>query len=331
MKLAKSGYVAGALLALLTAAFLSAQEPLSAPAAHRLTGAQFVLVNQIALLAAAPVFLVDAQARGDFRAILASPRARLHLVALTALGLAGLTVYNLGLRNAHPVVVSAILNLSPFWAALAARFVAGVPIPVTAAVFAGSLLAAFAGAMTVAYSQTPPDAAGLVGMFTKGSWYFAIPVPLFTALSGTLVGLWFKDYRDSAAISSALVVSAAALIPVVALYLWLHGDGFAIDWRAAAMLAIGAIAAAALGRLLYQFALSKTGNDNGFVTMFFLLGPALSGLYSWLLSPWVEGVSFSANSAFFIGLAITAVSLFFFASRTRKAIAAREPDSGRKV
>jgi drug/metabolite transporter (DMT)-like permease len=331
LKLPKSGYVAGALLALLAAAFLSAQEPLSSPAAHKLTGAQYVFVNQIALLAAAPVFLVEAKVRSDFLAILSSPRARLHLVALTAVGLAGLTVYNLGLRDAHPVVISAILNLSPFWAALAARVVAGVAIPVSVGVFAGSLLAAFAGAMTVAYSQTPTDASGLAGMFTKGSWCFAIPVPLFTALSGTLVGLWFKDYRDAAAISSALVVSAAALIPLVALYLWLHGDGFAIDWRAAAMLAAGAIAAAAVGRLLYQFALSKTGEDNGFVTMFFLLGPALSGLYSWLLSPWVDGLRFSANAAFFIGLTLTAVSLFFFASRTRNAVAAREPGSGRKV
>jgi len=308
----------------MTAALLSAQEPLSAPAAHKLTGAQYVFVNQIALLAASPVFLVEAQARRDFRAILASSRGRWHLVALTMVGLAGLTVYNLGLRDAHPVVVSAILNLSPFWAALAARVLAGVPIPVTAAVFAGSLLVAFAGAMTVAYSQTPPDAAGLAGMLTKGSWYFAIPVPLFTALSGTLVGLWFKDYRDSAAIASALVVSAAALIPVVALYLWWHGDGFAVDWRAAELLAAGAIAAAAVGRLLYQFALSQTGNDNGFVTMFFLLGPALSGFYSWLLAPWVDGVRFSANLAFFIGLAITAASLFFFAIRTRKAVARKD-------
>ena len=328
---AKSGYVAGAVLALMTAALLSLQEPLSAPAAHKLSGAQFVLVNQIALLIAAPLFLWESKARRDFRAIFASSRSRLHLVGLTAIGLAGLTIYNLGLRDAHPVVITAILNLSPFWAALAARYVAGVPIPVTAAVFAGSLLVAFAGAVVVAYSQTPPDASGLVGMLTKGSWYFAIPVPLFTALSGTLVGLWFKDYSDSAAISSALIFSAVALIPIVALYLWLHGDGFAVDWRAAALLAIGAIAAAAVGRLLYQFALSRTGEDNGFVTMFFLLGPALSGFYSWALAPWVEGVRFSANAAFFIGLAITAVSLFVFASRTRAAVAAREPQSGRKV
>ena len=89
------------------------------------------------------------------------------------------------------------------------------------------------------------------------------------------------------------------------------------------MLVAGAVAAAALGRLLYQLALSATGEDNGFVTMFFLLGPALSGLYSWILSNWIEGARFNANGAYFIGLAVTAASLFYFAFRARAAT--REP------
>ena len=325
-----TGYVAGAALALLTALFLSTQEPLSAPAAKALTGAQFVLVTQIALLAAAPLFLWSADNRRDFFAILASPAGRWHLLALTAVGLAGLTLYNFGLRNAHPVVVSAILNLSPFWAALAARAVAGVPVPVGAGVFAACLLVAFAGAMTVAYSQLPPDAAfakaGFAGMLSQGSWYFAIPVPIFTALSGTLVGLWFRDRRDSSAIAAALVVPAAALIPIVSLYLIVSGDGFRIDPGAAALLIAGAVAAAAVGRLLYQMALSATGEDNGFVTMFFLLGPALSGLYSWALSHWIETARFSANLAYFTGLAVTAVALFYFVNQTRRGHN-REPEA----
>ena len=317
----RNGYASGAALALLTVLFLATQEPLSGPAAQKLTGAQFVFVTEIALLAAAPLFLLDADSRRDFRAILTSSSGWKHLAVLTLVGLAGLTLYNLGLRNAHPVVVSAILNLSPFWAALAARGAAGVPIPVSLGVFAISLLVAFAGAMTVAYSQLPPDAAkgGLRAMLTRGSWYFAIPVPMFTALSGTLVGLWFKGKHESATIAAALIVPALALIPVISLYLILHGDGFRVDPRATALLIAGAVCAAAIGRLIYQLALSRTGDDNGFVTMFFLLGPALSGLYSWALSHWIETARFNASLLYFAGLAITAAALFFFVSRTRRA------------
>ena len=316
--MSRGAYASGAALALLTALFLATQEPLSAPAAKSLTGAQFVLVTQVALLAAAPVFLVQADARRDFRAILASRPGWKHLGALTAVGLAGLTLYNFGLSGAHPVVVSAILNLSPFWAALAARGVAGVPLPVGPGVFALSLIAAFAGAMTVAYSQAPGESSGLAGMLARGSWYFAIPVPMFTALSGTLVGLWFKDRRDSAAIAAALIVPACALIPATSLYLLIHGDGFGFDVKAAALLVAGAVSAAAVGRLLYQLALSRTGQDNGFVTMFFLLGPALSGLYSWALSPWIATARFNANPSYFAGLAVTAAALFYFVSRARR-------------
>lgn len=324
MRLSQRDYAVGALLALLTAACLSAQEALSAPAARKLSGAQFVLVTEFALLAAAPMFLVAPDSRRDFWAILSSAKGRWRLAALTAIGLAGLTLYNLGLRNAHPVVVTAILNLSPFWAALAARFAAGVRIPVGVSVFAFCLLAAFAGTLAVAWSQTPPDAAGWSGMLTKGSWYFAIPVPLFTALSGTLVGLWFKTCRDEAAIAAALVAPALALIPLIGLYLLARGESFAADLPSMAMLAAGAIAAAGVGRLLYQFALSRTGEDNGFVTMFFLLGPALSGLYSWLLSNWVEGARFAANGVYFLGLAMTAAALLLFAIRVRRAASIKE-------
>jgi drug/metabolite transporter (DMT)-like permease len=323
LKLSRRDYLVGALLALATAACLSAQEVLSGPAARKLTGAQFVFVTEIALLAAAPMLLWRRDSRRDFWLIVSSAKGRWRLLGLTAVGLAGLTLYNLGLRDAHPVVVTAILNLSPFWAALAARVVAGVRIPVAPAVFALSLVVALAGTLAVAYSQAPPGASNLSAMLTKGSWYFAIPVPLFTALSGTLVGLWFADRRDEAAIAAALVAPALALIPAIALYLMVR-DGFAIDLQSAALLAAGAITAAGFGRLLYQFALTRTGEDNGFVTMFFLLGPALAGLYSWLLSGWLASARFAANGAFFLGLVVTAGALLFFAVRARRATA-KEP------
>ena len=151
---------------------------------------QYVLVTEVALAVVAPFLLLEADARRDFARLALSRRGALRLLGLTAIGLAGLALYNLGLRRAHPVVISAILNLSPFWAALVARGVSGVRIPAGAAVFATALAGAFAGAMLVAYSQMRTDdvsGEGLAHMFGRGSWWFAIPVPVFTSLSGTLI------------------------------------------------------------------------------------------------------------------------------------------------
>ena len=318
----KSARSLGALFALATAALLASQDPLSGPAARKLGAIQFLLVTEIALVVAAPFLLLEEAARRDFIKIVSSARSLLRLAALAGIGLTGLALYNLGLRHAHPVVVSAILNLSPFWAALVARHVAGVRIPAGRAVFAISLAVAFTGSMLVAYSQMKAaDLSGksLTQILEQGSWYFAIPVPIFTSLSGTLVGLWFRDFRESASIAAALLAPAAALIPACLIYLLFQSHGFALDLRAAGLLTAGAICASAIGRLCYQLALSKTGNDNGFVTMFFLLCPGLAALYSWMLSSWIESLRFQANASYFAGLAVTAGALFYFVKRSRAA------------
>ena len=57
----------------------------------------------------------------------------------------------------------------------------------------------------------------------------------------------------------------------------------------------GTIIAASVGRVLYQIALSVTGNDNGFVTMFFLLIPALTALISLPLSWWISDLHFAVE------------------------------------
>jgi drug/metabolite transporter (DMT)-like permease len=311
---------AGVILAVATAALLAAQEPLTGPAAQKLGAIQFLLVTQTALAFASIFLLWRPEARRDFVKIISSRRGALRLIGLTLLGLCGLALYNLGLRHAHPVVISAILNLSPFWAALVARYFAGVIIPAGVASFATALAAAFAGAMLVAYSQMRPEdlsGKGLAQIFGQGSWYFAIPVPLFTALSGTLIGVWFKDYREPASIAAALLAPAIVLIPACSLYLLWRPNGFSLDWRAAGLLAAGAILAAGIGRLCYQLALSKTGGDNGFVTMFSLLGPGLAAVYSWLLSYWIAGLRFQANASYLIGLAVTAGALFYFLRKSR--------------
>ena len=70
--------------------------------------------------------------------------------------------------------------------------------------------------MAVAWSQLG-DASSrlseLAGNFVHGSWVFAIPVPLCSALGGTLVGRWFGKYNESAAIAANFLFANVILIP----------------------------------------------------------------------------------------------------------------------
>jgi hypothetical protein len=72
------------------------------------------------------------------------------------------------------------------------------------------------------------------------------------------------------------------------------------------------LASSAAGRVFYQTALTATQNDNGYVTMFFLLTPALSALISFPLSRWIADLRFIADPLFFIGIALVTASLFLF-------------------
>jgi hypothetical protein len=79
---------------------------------------------------------------------------------------------------------------------------------------------------------------------------------------------------------------------------------------------IGTIVAASLGRVLYQIALTVTDNDNGFVTMFFLLVPTLTSLISLALSWWVPDLRFVVGPLFLFGLLLNASSLFIFSLKS---------------
>jgi hypothetical protein len=59
-------------------------------------------------------------------------------------------------------------------------------------------------------------------------------------------------------------------------------------------------------------ALTETDNDNGFVTMFFLLIPVLSSLISWPLSWWIADLRIAFGPMFFSGLALVSIPLFAF-------------------
>ena len=244
------------------------------------------------------------------------------LAVLFLIGIVGLLLYNLGLRNAHPIIVAAILNLSPFWAAIVAKVVSGKAIPISSLVFWPCFSVAFVGAMLIAVSQlnnaNGASFSELLDSLVHGSWKYAIPIPIFFALSGTLVGWWFRGFDEAGSIAANFVVSAGILIPAALIMGgWPVPSGSEGNF-AALLLLVGTLAAGAAGRVVYQMALTATENDNGFVTMFFLFVPALSSFISFVLSRWISDLHFAANSMFFVGLALVAAPLLVFSMKSRK-------------
>ncbi len=86
--------------------------------------------------------------------------------------------------------------------------------------FFGFLLVAFSGAMAIAWSQIDVGnkvlTHDLLDSFLHSRWIYALPMPVFFALSGTLVYEWFSDFDKSAVIAANFVVSSLVLIPVAA-------------------------------------------------------------------------------------------------------------------
>ena len=143
------------------------------------------------------------------------------LTVLFIFGLCRLTLYYVGLSSAHPIITATIFNLSPFWAALVAMMISRKPIPVSPCVFFGCFIVAFVGAMTVAWSQLDNTNGRLVTDIIESMlhsrWSYAIPIPIFFALSGNLVGKWFSEFDQSAAIAANFVVSSIILLPTILL------------------------------------------------------------------------------------------------------------------
>ena len=313
-------YQLGSIYAVVTALFLSVQEPFSFLAAKRLSVMQFVFLTQVALLMSIPLLVARGKSRRDLILLLANTANYLKLGALFSLGIIGLLLFKLALSNAHPIIISAIINLQPFFAALVALIIARVPIPVSPTVFFGCLISAFLGAMLVAWSQVGeanrPDLSQLADSAMHGTWLYAIPVPICTALGGTLICKWFAKYDESAAIAANFCVSAVILIPVVGFFLYWRSDLHFGQVVAVILMIAGTIIAASVGRVLYQIALSVTGADNGFVTMFFLLIPVLTALISFALSWWISDLHFAVSWMFYVGLVVVSTSLLFFSLKS---------------
>jgi drug/metabolite transporter (DMT)-like permease len=316
----RTNYQLGSIYAVATALLLSLQEPFSFLAAKRLTLTQFVFLTQIALLMSIPLLVARPKSRRDLMLLLGNAANYRRLGVLFSIGIIGLLLFKLALSNTHPIIISAIINLQPFFAALVALLIARVPIPVSPPIFFGCLISAFLGAMTVAWSQVGdanrPDLGQLADSAMHGAWLYAIPVPICSALGGTLVCKWFAKYDESAAIAANFFVSAVVLIPVVGVFLYWRADlnfGQAVP---VILMIAGTIIAASVGRVLYQIALSVTGADNGFVTMFFLLIPALTALISFALSWWISDLHFAVSWMFYVGLAVVSTSLLFFSLKS---------------
>lgn len=294
---------------------MSVQAPFSALAARTLGSLDFMAFTQIALLLSIPLLIVQPDSRRDFAAIMLGVRYWPKLVVIFLVGAAGLKLYDVALGSTHPIITAGVLNLTPFWAALIAFIVSKRSISAPPFAFFACFLVAFCGAMAIAWSQIDLDskvlAHDVIDSFIHSKWIYALPTPAFFALSGTLVYRWFSDFEEPAAIAANFVVSSLVLIPIAALT-----SGLDQEWRASQpptiavlLLLVGTLAGSAAGRVFYQMALTATRNDNGYVTMFFLLIPALSALASFMLSLWIPGLRFTPSAMFFVGTALVTIPL----------------------
>ena len=322
-------YRLGALYSLLTAFLYATQEPFSFLAARRLTTLQFVCLTQIALLISIPIVTLPRGAFRDFVALLGDRSNYGKLAVIFAIGLSGLLLYTFGLSRAHPIIVSAILNLSPFWAALAALILSRVPIPVSPKVFFACFAGAFVGAMMVAWSQAGEALepakresseimmSEVAENFLQGGWVYILPVPICSVLGGTLIARWFSKYRESAAVAANFFVANIVLIPSTVALLYRRSElAFEAQGLAVVLMIAGTIIAASIGRIVYQISLTVTGGDNGFVTMFWNLVPALTALISFAMSGWIADLRFVADPMYFVGLALIAASLMIFSLKS---------------
>jgi hypothetical protein len=149
-------------------------------------------------------------------------------------------------------------------------------------------------------------------------------MPIFFALSGTLIFKWFPDNDESAVIAANFLVSTVILIPTT-LIIAKMGPPSPMNDRpemAILLLLVGTLASSAAGRVFYQVALSITQDDNGFVSMFLLLVPGIASLMCYPLSWWIPELRVAPSPMFFIGLSLVTIPLAVFSLKSSKGGAA---------
>jgi drug/metabolite transporter (DMT)-like permease len=322
-------YRLGTFYAIATAILVSFQEPFSVLAARSLSSLDFMAFTQVALLFSIPLLILRPDSRRDFAAIVLDMRNWPKLGAIFLVGAAGLILYDVGLSSTHPIITAAVLNLSPFWAALIAFIVSKRSVSAPRFAFLACFLVAFCGAMAIAWSQIDVDnkslARDVLYSLIHSRWIYALPMPALFALSGTLIYHWFSDFDEPAAIAANFVVPSLVFIPLAAAKSDFGQASYLVQGSAAAilLLLVGTLASSAAGRVFYQMALTTTKDDNGYVTMFFLLIPASSALISWMLSRWIPGLLFVPRPMFFIGMGLVTIPLFLLSLTSERARLAR--------
>ena len=136
------------------------------------------------------------------------------------------------------------------------------------------------------------------------------------ALGATLIGRWFGKYDESAAIAANFLFANVILIPATLAVLSYRSELNVDQPLAIALMIVGTIIAASVGRVFYQVALTATAGDNGFVSMFLNLVPALTAVISLALSWWIASLHFAFDATFFLGLALIGASLAEFTQRS---------------
>jgi drug/metabolite transporter (DMT)-like permease len=331
-------YRLGTSYAVMTAILVSFQEPFSALAARSLRSLDFMAVTQLALVFSIPLLILRADSRRDFAAIVFDLKNWPKLGAIFLVGTAGLILYDIGLSSTHPIITAAVLNLSPFWAAFIAFVVSKRSMSAPRFAFVACFLVAFCGAMMIAWSQIDVDntilARDVIDSLIHSRWIYALPMPAFFALSGTLVYRWFSDFDEPAAIAANFVLPSLVLIPLAAVTSDFGQASSRLDQQSAVailLLLVGTLASAAAGRVFYQMALTTTKDDNGYVTMFFLLIPAFSALISWRLSRWIPGLQFAPRPMFFIGMGLVTIPLLLLSLISWQARPRRHAESDSRV
>ena len=163
-------YRVGTSYAIATALLMSFQAPFSAFAARALGSLDFMAFTQLALLFSIPLLILRADSRRDFVAIMFRVRNWPKLAVIFLIGVAGLKLYNIGLSSTHSIITAAVLNLSPFWAALVAAIVSKRSISSPSLGFLACFLVAFCGAMAIAWSQMDATARFWRATFSRASF-----------------------------------------------------------------------------------------------------------------------------------------------------------------
>ena len=282
---------------------MSFQAPFSALAARTLGSLDFMAFTQLALLFSIPLLILQADSRRDFVAIIFRLRNWPKLAVIFLIGLAGLKLYDIGLSSTHPIITAAVLNLSPFWAALIAALVSKRSVSPPSLASLACFLVAFFGAMAIAWSQIDVDskvlARDVLESFIHSKWIYALPMPAFFALSGTLVYRWFSDFDETAAIAANFVVSSLVLISLAA---FTSDFGQALHAtepadRGGSLLFLGTLAGSAAGRVLPNGVDGDKGRQR---LRHNVLPPdtGVSSLISFMLSWWIPGLQFVPMQCF---------------------------------